>query len=113
MTLASLNETFAGRTNAQGDKLMERHCGKPVRVSGTVERVELAGPHVAHSVRLRGAGGVLLLLFFDPADPNTESALLTLNHDDRIVVSGEIHRIMGELVALGNCLLLEPRRRVS
>jgi hypothetical protein len=36
---ASLKEIFAGRRDAQGDKFMEQHVDKSVRVSGEVARV--------------------------------------------------------------------------
>jgi hypothetical protein len=61
MSPALLTKLFAGKTEAQAAKLLEQHCGKPVRVSGVVQSVELPGTTQGNGkVTIRGA--VLLLL---------------------------------------------------
>lgn len=107
MSSASLPELFAGKTQAQAAKLLEQHRGKSVRVSGVVESVELPGMTQGNGkVTIRAA--VLLLLFFD-ADKDIESQLLALNIGDSLTVSGQIHTIAANLVALDKCKIIEAR----
>lgn len=106
-TKASLKELFAGRTEAQGRKLMEQHVGKPVRVSGEVEGVRRL--EYTYSVRLKSV--VRLGLFFGVDDD--EPRLLTLNNGEKIVVSGQIDEIQETAVYLNKCKLIEPRRLPS
>jgi hypothetical protein len=107
MTKASLKELLAGRTEAQVKTLMKQHVGKPVRASGKVDDVSLASSYRGH-VRLRGESGFLLLLFFDLDDEDPGGQLLVaINPGERLVVSGVIHEIQTNLVALDNCKVID------
>jgi hypothetical protein len=105
MSPASLKELFAGRTQAQGEKLTEQHVGKPVRVSGEVDSVQR---RPIPAVTLKSS--VLLFLYFDADDYDAEPLLLTLNKGDRIIVSGQVHRFTEASVSLDRCNLIEARR---
>ena len=110
---ASLRDSFAGRTQAQGDMLMAQHVGKPVCVSGEVEGVELglSGSRIP-AVTLKSA--MRLLLFFDSdEDYDPVPVVLALHEGDQIVVSGQIHKLTAEMVSLENCKLVEAGERPS
>lgn len=112
MSQASLAEFFAGRTQAQGDKLMQQHRGKPVRVSGQVEQVSLGSSGKLPSVTLKGA--LHLLLFFDPEeDYDPEPIVLALHEGDSIVVEGRIWQIADNSVSVDRCRLIESRGHLS
>lgn len=112
ISLTSLKDSFAGRTQAQGDKLMEQHVGKPVRISGEVERVALGSHAGIPSVTLKATSA--LLLFFDPEDDyDPVPIVLALNVGDKIVVSGRVDRLAPEMVSLDHCRLIEARGRVA
>lgn len=106
MSPASLQEFFAGRTVAQAETLLKQHIGKPVRVSGVVEGVDLGHSGEIPQIHLR-SGTALLLLFSD--DHDSELAFRALNVGDRIVVSAEICRIVKNLVSLIKCKLIDVR----
>jgi hypothetical protein len=108
MSPASLQELFAGRTDAQADTLLKHHIRKPVRVSGEVEDVDLGATGVGPQIHLR-SGGALLLLF---SGDDTESQFRALNLGDRIVASAEVYRITKNVVSLTNCKLIDVRGRV-
>ncbi len=112
MSAASLKDSFAGRTEAQGNTLMEQHVDKPVLVSGEVERVAIIRPSGIPTVTLRSTP--ILLLFFDPDDDyDPVPIVLSLNAHDRIVVSGRIHQIDPTSVSLHHCKLIEAHGRVA
>jgi hypothetical protein len=106
MSPASLQELFAGRTDAQAETIVKQHVGKPVRVSGVVEGVDLGHSGEIPQVHLR-SGAAQLLLFSD--DHDSELAFRALNVGDRIVVSAEIYRIVKNLVSLIKCKLIDVR----
>lgn len=106
MSPTSIKEVFAGRTDAQAAKLMEQHVGKPVRVSGAVEGVELER---IPNATLKSV--VSVLLFFDADDYDAEPLLLALNKGDKIVASGQVYKIKDGVVTLDRCKLLEARGR--
>ncbi len=109
MTRASIVDLFAGRTQAQGDKLMRHHVNKPVRVSGTVAAVALGGPPL-HLPRVTLEGAITLLLFFDPDDDyDPEPIVLALNKGDKIVASALVHQLTAEMVSLHHCKLIDVR----
>jgi uncharacterized membrane protein len=115
MTPASLKELVAHKTHAQLDQLMDQHRGKPVRVSGEVEKVEFGFGASLPSVTLKTP--IPFLLFFDAEDYDAKSVLLTLNKGDKIVVSGQIRKfepsflmeIVAVIVALDKCKVLDAR----
>jgi hypothetical protein len=86
--------------------LMKQHVGKPVRVSGEVEAVSLASAY-GGNVRLRGRSGISFLLFFDAHDKEAERQLLiAVNTGDKLTVSGVIHEIGANVVAVDNSKLM-------
>lgn len=110
MTPASLKATFANRTEAQRDALMEQHVGKPVRISGEVVGVQLGT--VVPLVSLKSK--IALHLFFDPTeDYDPKPALLALNKGERIDVSGKIHKFGEKSLSVDHCRLINARGRLS
>jgi hypothetical protein len=55
---------------------------------------------------------ITFLLFFDPEDDyDPVPTALALNQGDKIVVSGQIHKLNAETVSLDHCKLIEARGR--
>lgn len=112
MSSASLTELFAGRTELQGDMLMEQHVGKSVRVSGEVTEAVLVPTTRIARVMLKSS--VTLIAYFDPADDyDPVPIVLALNEGDRISVSGQISQLKRLTVALDHCKLLNVRGRTD
>jgi hypothetical protein len=101
----SLAGFFANRTDAQAEKLIEQHLGKPVRVSGAVEKVALGR---IPNVKIKGNVG--LFLFFDRDEGyDPDSVLLALNAGDEIAAEGRIWRMSETTVTLDHCKLVDAR----
>ena len=81
-----------------------QRIGKVVRVSGTVESVELGAVP-----RVTPRSNLTVLMFFDPDDYDPEPVLLSLNVGDRITVSGQIWQLQSPVVTLDHCKLLDAR----
>ena len=103
-TLPELHGFYRGRTDAEGDRLIQPYIGKWIRVSGKVSNVTPSSGAPAFTyVTLAGRSLIPDSLTFGPI---WKDKILVMRQGDRIAAICRIGQPMDYLIALDDCELL-------